>query len=96
MQTSTIKDRVKVAFEQTYIKFFEYSSFDIIKVIGKGGFGTVFSAYSRDTEKTVALKSLYADCFYESSIDDVFVREVKNITKINYHDNIIRFFGITQ
>ncbi|CAG8675204.1 20760_t:CDS:2, partial [Cetraspora pellucida] len=72
MRISDINDWFKVAFEQAYIKFFDYNSFDTKKVIGKGGFGTVFSAYSSDTEKTVALKSLYA----EGSIDEGFVREV--------------------
>ncbi|CAG8465249.1 6358_t:CDS:2 [Cetraspora pellucida] len=71
MRISTINDWFKVAFQQAYIKFFDYDSFDTIKIIGKGGFGTIFSAYSSDTEKIVALKSLYA----EGSIDEGFVGE---------------------
>ncbi|CAG8854538.1 42763_t:CDS:1, partial [Gigaspora margarita] len=51
----------EVAIEHKYIKLFEYKSFQNWKVIGRGGFGTVYSAYSKDVEKTIALKSLYCE-----------------------------------
>ncbi|CAG8751738.1 13101_t:CDS:2, partial [Cetraspora pellucida] len=60
--------------------------------IGKGGFGIVYKAYSKDKKQTVALKTLDYD--HEHSFDN-FIREVKYTTKVN-HDNIIQFFGITQ
>ncbi|CAG8623675.1 23260_t:CDS:2 [Cetraspora pellucida] len=84
----------KVAIEQKYITLFEYDSFQDWKVIGKGGFGAVYSAYSRDAEKTIALKSLYCD---DNDIPlDGFIKEIRNINRVAHHDNIVRFFGITQ
>ncbi|CAG8697279.1 8853_t:CDS:1, partial [Ambispora leptoticha] len=41
----------KIAIEHKYITLFEYGSFQDRKVIGRGGFGIVYSAYSRDIEK---------------------------------------------
>ncbi|CAG8838932.1 4861_t:CDS:1, partial [Racocetra persica] len=51
---------------------FEYDSFEHMTKIGKGGFGTVHKAYSKDIKQTVALKTL--DCEYEYSFD-IFIRE---------------------
>ncbi|KAF0407567.1 kinase-like domain-containing protein [Gigaspora margarita] len=81
----------KVAVERKYIKSFKYESFENKKLIGVGGFGTVYSAYSKDIDQTIALKRLH----HSSINDDDFVREIKNITKVDYNINIIRFLGIT-
>ncbi|CAG8756989.1 27001_t:CDS:2 [Gigaspora margarita] len=92
-----MSDWLKVAVESKYIESFEYESFENKKVIGKGGFGTVYSAYSKDIDQTIALKILH-----HSSINDnedsfhQFVREIKNITKVDHNSNIIQFFGITK
>ncbi|CAG8716036.1 24123_t:CDS:1, partial [Racocetra persica] len=51
----------KVAIEQKYITLFEHDSFQNWGEIGRGGSGTIYSAYSRDIEKTIALKSLHYD-----------------------------------
>ncbi|CAG8649711.1 26812_t:CDS:1, partial [Racocetra persica] len=64
---------LEVAIEQKYITLFKHDSFQNWQIIGKGGFGTVHSAYSRDTEKTVALKSLYYGD-NDISLDD-FIKE---------------------
>ncbi|CAG8813927.1 2946_t:CDS:2, partial [Gigaspora rosea] len=64
----------------------EYSSFKNIEEIGKGGFGTVYSANYEDT--TVALKSLT----YSETIKDL-VNEQLHV--IDSDPNVIRFYGIT-
>ncbi|KAF0459335.1 kinase-like protein [Gigaspora margarita] len=71
---------------------FEYTSFKNKEEIGKGGFGVIYKAHSKDVNKIVALKTL--DHNDEHSLDD-FIREVESITKVN-DDNVIQFFGITQ
>ncbi|CAG8790158.1 14993_t:CDS:1, partial [Cetraspora pellucida] len=50
---------LKVAIEQKYITLFEYDSFQNWKEIGSGGFGAVYSAYSKNSERIIALKGLY-------------------------------------
>ncbi|CAG8768547.1 1097_t:CDS:1, partial [Ambispora leptoticha] len=62
------KDLFKIAFGQK----FEYDSFEDMTKIGKGGFGSVYKAYSKDIKQTVALKTL--DYEYEYSFD-IFIRE---------------------
>ncbi|CAG8562103.1 2269_t:CDS:2 [Cetraspora pellucida] len=91
------QDWLESAIEEKFMKCFEYKSFNEFKMIGSGGFATVYSAYSKDIEKVVALKKLNHDLASdnESSLGGV-KNEIKNITKINHHDNIVRFFGITQ
>ncbi|CAG8635567.1 2510_t:CDS:1, partial [Cetraspora pellucida] len=52
---------IEVAIEKKDITLFKYDSFQNWEVIGRGGFGTVYSAYSEDAEKIVALKCLNYD-----------------------------------
>ncbi|RIB07102.1 hypothetical protein C2G38_2252833 [Gigaspora rosea] len=63
-------------------------SFENWEKIDEGGFGAVFSAYSKNTDEIVALKRLHNS---PTSAQE-FAGEVKNITKVNHHNNIIRHF----
>ncbi|KAF0407565.1 kinase-like protein [Gigaspora margarita] len=83
------------AVEREYIKSFEYDSFENKILIGEGGFGTVYSAYSKDIDQTIALKKLHHCSINDDSFRE-FVREIKNNTKVDHNINIIRFFGITK
>ncbi|RHZ73862.1 hypothetical protein Glove_228g76 [Diversispora epigaea] len=88
----------KVPFESAlknhFIKKFDYTKFENIKRIAGGGFGTVYRANSANSRKHVALKCLHEHeddkSFYEK-----FVKELTNILAVNYHDNIIKFYGIS-
>ncbi|KAF0469708.1 kinase-like protein [Gigaspora margarita] len=90
-----MSDWYERAIKEEYIKSFEYESFRDRKHIGKGGFGTVSSAYSEDIDQTIALKSLNDELINENKFHE-FVREVKNIIKVHHHFNIIKFFGFTK
>ncbi|CAG8778702.1 35646_t:CDS:2 [Gigaspora margarita] len=91
------RDWLKIAFKEKFVKFFEYNSFDDLKIIGNGGFSTVYGAYSKDIEKVIALKKLDRSLPNDSGNSfDNFKSEVKNIIEITHHDNIVRFYGITQ
>ncbi|CAG8571952.1 12756_t:CDS:2, partial [Dentiscutata heterogama] len=90
-------DWLKIAIQQKYIKLFKYDSFRNLKEIGKGGFGTVYSAYSENIDNLVALKALHYSPTKDNKISlDGFIKEVKNMNSVNHHVNVIRFFGITQ
>ncbi|KAF0469710.1 kinase-like protein [Gigaspora margarita] len=90
-----MSDWYERAVKDEYIKSFEYESFKNWKHIGKGGFGTVYSAYSEDIDQTIALKSLNDNLIDENKFYE-FVREVRNIIKVHHHINIIQFFGFTK
>ncbi|CAG8789685.1 24126_t:CDS:1, partial [Gigaspora margarita] len=49
----------KFAVEHKYITLFEYGSFGNWEKIDEGGFGAVFSAYSKNTDEIIALKRLH-------------------------------------
>ncbi|CAB5363533.1 unnamed protein product [Rhizophagus irregularis] len=62
--------------------------------ISKGGFGIVYKAETND-KKPVALKSLIGSVIDENIIKN-FVKELKLLRMVSYHDNINRFLGITK
>ncbi|RIB07361.1 kinase-like domain-containing protein [Gigaspora rosea] len=90
-----MSDWYERAIKDEYINSYDYESFKKKKHIGKGGVGTVYSAYSEDIDETIALKSLNDDLIDENKFHE-FVREVKNIIKVHNHANIIKFFGFTK
>ncbi|RHZ81621.1 hypothetical protein Glove_117g533 [Diversispora epigaea] len=64
----------------------------MVKRGNSSAFGTVYRANPKNIEMDVALKSLHEndnEKFYKK-----FVKELKNISTVNYHDNIIKFYGI--
>lgn len=64
----------KKALEDGYIKKFEYGTFENIREIASGAFGTVYYAYCTAFKRNVALKCLHRDD--KSLFYDNFVKEV--------------------
>ncbi|CAB4396140.1 unnamed protein product [Rhizophagus irregularis] len=84
---------VEEAVDKEYFKFYEYNQFNNIQHIGTGGFGKVFRANWKNSEKQFALKSFF-------SLDKItvkeIVRELKIQREVDFHDNIIHCHGITK
>ncbi|CAB4490145.1 unnamed protein product [Rhizophagus irregularis] len=84
---------IEEAVNKEYFKFYEYQQFDNIQHIGTGGFGKVYRANWKNSEKQFALKSFF-------NLDNItvkeIVRELKIQREIDFHDNIIRCYGITK
>ncbi|GBB91007.1 hypothetical protein RclHR1_01810010 [Rhizophagus clarus] len=74
-----------------FITKYEYSEFKIIRKIGKGSFGSVSSAYWKNTDKVFALKSF---CNDKTTLKEV-VNEIRLQKRVDFHENILRFYGIT-
>ncbi|CAB5360015.1 unnamed protein product [Rhizophagus irregularis] len=85
---------IKKKMEEEDINYFEYSEFSKPIPIGKGGFGFVHKAETND-KKQVALKGLIDSVIDENVIKN-FVKELKLLRMVSYHDNINRFLGITK
>ncbi|CAG8788244.1 35116_t:CDS:2 [Gigaspora margarita] len=96
MSLTNKKDWFKVAIDSNICKSFKYSSISDIRVITNGAFNSVFSAYLKRAEKFVVLKSLHDSINKDENSFNEFVRECRFLTSANFHDNIIKFFGITQ
>ncbi|CAB4485310.1 unnamed protein product [Rhizophagus irregularis] len=85
---------IKKKMEEEDINYFEYNEFSKPIPIGKGGFGFVHKAETND-KKQVALKGLIDSVIDENVIKN-FVKELKLLRMVSYHDNINRFLGITK
>ncbi|CAG8715490.1 12570_t:CDS:2, partial [Funneliformis mosseae] len=74
------------------LNYYEYSDFKDIKPIGSGSFGKVFCASWKNTDAIFALKSFDE---YKLTLKEV-VNEIKLQKKVDFHSNILRFYGITK
>ncbi|KAF0500217.1 kinase-like protein [Gigaspora margarita] len=95
MPTLSYEKWLETAINEYFIKAFDYNSFNNFNKIGSGGFGNVYSAHS-ELLGIVAIKKLRQDFDNDENTVDKFIRELRNITKIAQHKNIIQFFGIAQ
>ncbi|KAF0499951.1 kinase-like protein [Gigaspora margarita] len=71
----------------------DYSVYENVEIIGKGGFGIVYSANSGG--KKFALKSLRCDEVNKEASKE-FIKELKQLRTVTSHPNINRFYGITR
>ncbi|RHZ77109.1 hypothetical protein Glove_185g42 [Diversispora epigaea] len=69
---------------------YNYNDFKNLKNIGKGTFGMIYSATLMDEKRAVALKSVVVVTV------ELFVNELKQYSRASSHENIIRFYGISQ
>ncbi|CAB5386234.1 unnamed protein product [Rhizophagus irregularis] len=76
---------IKEAVNKDLLKYYDYKYFSDIQEIGSGRSGKVFRANWRNSNY-LALKC--------ATVKDI-VRELKLQKEINFHDNIIKFCGIT-
>ncbi|POG65388.1 kinase-like domain-containing protein, partial [Rhizophagus irregularis DAOM 181602=DAOM 197198] len=83
---------IEEAVGKEHLKLYKYEEFNNIHHIGTGGFGNVYRANWKNSRKLVALKSFIS---LNNSMKEI-VRELKIQCKVDFHDNIIRCYGITK
>ncbi|CAB4438193.1 unnamed protein product [Rhizophagus irregularis] len=78
---------IEESVDKEYFKSYEYKEFDKIQHIGTGGYGKVFRANWKNSEKQFTLKSFF-------NLDNItmkeIVRELKIQHEVDFHDNIIQ------
>ncbi|GBC00917.1 hypothetical protein RclHR1_00400031 [Rhizophagus clarus] len=74
------------------IEYYEYSDFKNIKPMGRGSSGNVSCATWKDTTRIFALKSFNNDKQTHKEI----VKELMLHRKVDIHENILQFYGITS
>ncbi|CAB5346840.1 unnamed protein product [Rhizophagus irregularis] len=83
---------IEEAISKKLIKYYEYNQFYNIQEIGSGGFGKVCRANWKNSHKRYAIKSFF-------NINDAtvkaLVREIQLQREVDFHDNVIRFYGVT-
>ncbi|PKK64366.1 kinase-like protein [Rhizophagus irregularis] len=93
MQNNENINWIEEAIIKQHIKHYEYENFKNIQEVGSGAFGKVFRANWKNFGHYLALKSFY-------NLNDITLKEIVNELKlqreVDFHDNIIRFYGITK
>ncbi|CAB4388522.1 unnamed protein product [Rhizophagus irregularis] len=84
---------IEEAIAKDYFKYYEYNQFSNFQEIGSGGFGKVYRANWRSSNGYLALKSFYN--YNDITIKEI-VKELKIQREVDFHKNVIRFFGITE
>ncbi|GET04623.1 kinase-like domain-containing protein [Rhizophagus clarus] len=82
---------IEEAVIKQHIKFYEFKQFSNFQLIGAGSFGKVYCV--NEGEKHLALKTFF-------NLDNITIKEIVRELKIQredkFHDNIIRYHGITK
>ncbi|CAB4385543.1 unnamed protein product [Rhizophagus irregularis] len=84
------KNWIEEAISKKHIKYYNYKDFFNSEVIGSGGFGKVYRANWKNSRNILALKS------FRDSTNKNIVEELKIQCEVHFHDNIIKFYGITE
>ncbi|CAB4379630.1 unnamed protein product [Rhizophagus irregularis] len=83
---------IEDAISKKLIKYYEFEQFCDLQEIGFGGFGKVYRASWKNYYKQCALKSFFD--FDDSTVKGI-VREIQLQREVDFHNNIIRFYGVT-
>ncbi|CAG8649828.1 17595_t:CDS:2 [Acaulospora colombiana] len=85
------------AVDQGCLNFHDFEKFSDFTSIGNGPFGEVYRAQWKIRGLVVALKSwMDATGKEEKKMLDGFISELKMHRKVDYHPNILRFYGMSQ
>ncbi|EXX68456.1 uncharacterized protein OCT59_028595 [Rhizophagus irregularis] len=76
------------------IKLYEYSDFKNIQPIGSGSYGIVYRVNWKSSNRFFALKS-FINNNDKQTLREV-IKELKLHRSVDYHENIIRLYGITK
>ncbi|GBC09615.1 hypothetical protein RclHR1_00900001 [Rhizophagus clarus] len=82
---------INEAISKQHIKYYNYDHFSNIKVVGTGAFGKVSRANWKHAHRYFALKSFFN---LDTTVFKEIVQELKHQREVDFHENIIRFYGI--
>ncbi|GBC04841.1 hypothetical protein RclHR1_00590027 [Rhizophagus clarus] len=85
-------DWIEESISKKRIKHYEYEHFNNIQELGFEGFGKIFRANLKKSDKSLSLKSFKN---FDNLVAKELVRELKLHRNSEFFNNIIRFYGIT-
>ncbi|PKY53714.1 kinase-like protein [Rhizophagus irregularis] len=77
------------------INYFDYDEFSNFEKVGEGAFGIVNKADWKSCGIKIALKIIEYNSVNQDNMNR-FLKELRNLRKVNFHPNINRFLGITK
>ncbi|GBC06042.1 hypothetical protein RclHR1_06590002 [Rhizophagus clarus] len=84
---------IEEAISKKYFRLYDHKYFSNVQKIGTGGTGKVYRANWKNSEQYLALKSFF-------NLDNVTAKEIVHEFKLQrdlqFHNNIIKFYGIVQ
>ncbi len=69
--------------------------YEVLAVLGKGGFGTVFRAFDETLHRVVAIKVLAAEIAATSPARKRFLREARSSARIR-HENVVQVYAVEE
>ncbi|RHZ77230.1 hypothetical protein Glove_184g107 [Diversispora epigaea] len=78
-------------FQKENIPFYQYSEFQNVKLIT----ANIFKATFKISQKTVTLKNVYLNDNDKFKLDNL-INEIKRHRKLEIHDSILKFYGVTK
>src|SRR6185369_1767675 len=69
--------------------------YEVLEVLGRGGFGIVFRAFDEVLQRVVALKVLAPQLTVLSAARKRFLREARAAAKIR-HDNVVQVYAVEE
>ncbi|RHZ75175.1 hypothetical protein Glove_217g143 [Diversispora epigaea] len=82
---------VEDTFKKENIPFYQYSKFQNVKWIN----ANIFKATFKISQKTVAVKNVYLNYNDKFTLDKL-INEIKRHRKLEIHDSILKYYGITK
>ena len=69
--------------------------YEVLEVLGKGGFGIVFRAFDETLQRVVAIKVLAAQIAATSPARKRFLREARSSAKVR-HENVVQVYAVEE
>ncbi len=69
--------------------------YEVLEVLGKGGFGIVFRAFDDKLQRVVAVKMLSAQIASTSPARKRFLREARSSAKVR-HENVVQIYAVEE
>ncbi|CAG8629130.1 2867_t:CDS:2 [Dentiscutata erythropus] len=86
------KEWIKCKINEGLITEYKIDKFIEFKMIGNGAFSMVYKAILKSTNNTYALKIIHNN----EHTDKEIVNEIKHIISVGFHENIIKFYGVSK
>jgi serine/threonine protein kinase len=73
----------------------QFGTFDILRLLGRGGMGEVYRAQDQTLDRPVALKVLRPKLAQDPAFVERFLREARSVAQLN-HPNIVQVYSVGE